>query len=172
MKVSEDKRQTYAGLIVMKLIDLGPDNGGLEIPRELPRELAPLQEILEEMRFNGLIEVSAKKRGALAALRGKSKEEFYGLTQSGVEHLGRLIDEAEGYVTEFDALEVAEMIDVAHERKLDPMRVRFLWGWFEGEFDDLALFQERRAIDPVERLWAYYLTSNEFWDEVSKDLIV
>jgi len=170
MKIAEDKRQTYAEMVVLKLIDLGPDNGGMEIPRELPRELSPLQSLVEELRFKGLIEIAAKKRGALAALRGKPKEEHYTLTQSGIEHLGRLIDEAEGYVSEFEELEVAEMVEAARARKLDPFRVRFMWGWFEGEFDDLALFQERRSIEPVERLWAYYLTSNEFWDEVVKDL--
>lgn len=170
MKLTDDKRQTYSEMIVLKLIDLGPDNGGLEIPRELPRELSPLEPLLEELRFKGLIDVAAKKRGALAALRGKAKEEVYALTPSGIEHLGRLIDEAEGYVTDFDELEVADMIELANERKLDPIRVRFMWGWFEGEFDDLALFQERRSIEPVERLWAYYLTSNELWAEVMKDL--
>lgn len=170
MKMTDDKRQTYAEMVVLKLIDLGPDQGGMEIPRELPRELSPLQPLVEELRFKGLIEVAAKKRGALAALRGKPKEEVYGLTPSGAEHLGRLIDEAEGYVSEFEELEVADMLEVARARKLDPLRIRFMWGWFEGEFDDLALFQERRSIEPVERLWAYYLTSNEFWDELSKDL--
>ena len=29
------------------------------------------------------------------------------------------------------------MLEVARARKLDPLRIRFMWGWFEGEFDDL-----------------------------------
>ena len=168
--VTEDKRQTYCELIVLKLMDLGPDDGGVEFPRDLPAELSPLQNILQELRFKGLIEIVAKKRGALAALRGKAKEEHYALTPAGVEHLGRVIDEAEGYVTEYDEMETSDMVADAQSRKRDPVRIRFLWGWFEGEFDDLALFQERRSIDPVERLWAYYMTSNEFWDEILKDL--
>lgn len=168
--VTEEKRQVYSELIVLKLMDVGPDDGGVEFPRDLPSELSPLQTILEELRFKGLIEIVAKKRGALAAMRFKAKEEVYALTPAGVEHLGRVIDEAEGYVTEYDEMDTADMIADAQSKKRDPVRIRFLWGWFEGEFDDLALFQERRDIEPVERLWAYYMTSNEFWAEVVKDL--
>ena len=51
----------------------------------------------------------------------------------------------------------------------DLMRARFLWGWYEGEFDDLVLFQERRGVDPVERMWAFYLTSDDFFREIAKD---
>jgi hypothetical protein len=169
-RLSEERRQAYAELVLLKLIDLAPDEGGLEFPVELPTELTPIQPLLQELRFKGLIEVSAKPRKAFAALRGKPKEEFYKLTQSGIEYLGKVIDEAEAYVSEFEDLEVQDMIAAAESRRLDPVRIRFLWGWYQGEFDDLAVFQERRNIEPVERLWAYYLTSNEFFDEVLSDL--
>lgn len=170
MRISEDHKQLYAEMIILKQMDLGPESGGLEIPRELPRELAPLQPLLEELRYKGLIDVVAKKRGALAALRGKPKEEHYALTQAGVEYIGRLIDEAEIYVNDLDELELSEIVAYAQERRLDPMRLRFLWGWYQGELDDLALFQERRSILPVERLWAYYLVSDDFWRELARDL--
>jgi hypothetical protein len=49
-------------------------------------------------------------------------------------------------------------------------RARFLWGWYEGEFDDLVLFQERRGVSPVERLWAFYLMSDAFWSELAREL--
>lgn len=170
MKVSDDKKKAYAEMVVLKLLDLGSEDGGMEIPVELPTELAPLQPILQELRFNGLVEEKTKARGALGALRGKPKTGVYALSQQGVEYLGRLIDEAEGYVNELEDAEVSEILAFAQRRRLDPIRIRFLWGWFEGEFDDLALFQERRNIEPVERLWAFYLTSNDFWDELVKDL--
>ena len=51
-------------------------------------------------------------------------------------------------------------------------RARFLWGWFEGEFDDLVLWQERRGITPVERMWAFFLTSDAFWNELAKEIAV
>ncbi len=170
MSISDEARQTYSELVVLKLLDLGPAQGGIELGRELPNELNPLESILQELRFKELVTLVAKPRGALGALRGKAKEETYRLTPAGIEYLGRLIDEAEGYVTEFEELEVEEMVAIAEARRLDPFRVRFLWGWFEGEFDDLSLFQERRGIEPVERLWAYYLTDQAFWDAVASDL--
>lgn len=169
-RLSEERKQSYAELVLLKLLDLAPDEGGVEIPVELPSELAPIQPILQDLRFKGLIEVAAKPRKAFAALRGKPKEEFYKLTQAGVEYIGKVIDEAEGYVSEFENLEVQEMLEVAELRRLDPIRIRFLWGWYQGEFDDLAVFQERRGLEPVERLWAYYLTSDEFFAEVLSDL--
>jgi hypothetical protein len=49
------------------------------------------------------------------------------------------------------------------------MRARFLWGWYEGEFDDLVLFQQRRGVSAVETLWAYYLMSDAFWTELARD---
>ena len=172
MRISEDQKQLYAEMILLKTLDLGPEGGGQEIPRELPRELAPLQPLLEELRYKGLIDVVVKKRGALAALRGKPKEEAYALTPAGVEHVGRLIDEAESYASDLEDLEIPEIVAYARERRLDPLRIRFLWGWYHGELDDLALFQERRSISPVERLWAYYLTSDDFWRELASDLDV
>ena len=170
MTLSEERKQAYAELVLLKLLDLGPDEGGLELAVDLPTELAPIQPILQDLRFRGLIEAVAKPRGALAALRGKPKEQHYRLTAAGLELLGRLIDEAEGYVSAFAALEIPELVAAAEAQRLDPVRIRFLWGWYQGEFDDLVLFQERRGLDPVEPLWAYYLTSDEFFAEVLSDL--
>lgn len=169
-RLSPEKKQTYIELVLLKLMDLAPDEGGLELPVELPAELSPIQEHLQNLRFNGLIEVSAKPRKALAALRGKPKEEFYKLTEKGVEYLGKVIDEAEGYVGRFEEHETHEMIEEALAMRLDPQRIRFLWGWYQGEFDDLAIFQEQRGLETIERLWAYYLTSDEFFAEVMSDL--
>lgn len=169
-RLTEEKKQTYTELVLLKLLDMAPDEGGLELPVDLPSELTPIQEHLQNLRFNGFIEVAAKPRKAFAALRGKPKEEFYKLTDKGIEYLGKVIDEAEGYVARFEEHEVHEMVDEAVAMKLDPERIRFLWGWYQGEFDDLAVFQERRGLDPVERLWAYYLTSEDFFAEVMSDL--
>ena len=51
-----------------------------------------------------------------------------------------------------------------------PEPARFLWGWYDGEFDDLVLFQEQRGASPVERMWAFYLTGDDFWREIAKDI--
>ena len=62
------------------------------------------------------------------------------------------------------------MIAQLKGRNLDPYRARFLWGWYDGEFDDLVLYQERRGAKPVERLWAYYLMSDAFWNDLEREL--
>lgn len=170
MKVSEAKKQAWIELVLLKMLDLAPDEGGQELAVELPYELDPIQPYLQELRFRGLIEATSKPRGAFAALRGKPKEQFWRLTQAGIAYLGTVIDEAEGIVNAFEDMEAHEIKDEAVARGLDPQRIRFLWGWYQGEFDDLAVFQEQRNIEPVERLWAFYLISDEFLAEVMSDL--
>jgi len=50
------------------------------------------------------------------------------------------------------------------------MRARFLWGWYDGEFDDLLEFQRQRGVAEPQPLWAYYLTDDEFYAELARDL--
>jgi hypothetical protein len=140
----------------MKKLDLKPEDGGMEIPVVLPSELSPLDETLQQLAVDDLISINAKK--------GR-----YELTKQGIDYLGRTIDEATDLVDEMDDLELDEAIAQLRERKLDLMRARFLWGWFEGEFDDLVQFQERRGVTPVEKMWAFYLMGDEFWDELARD---
>jgi len=155
-RLTEEQKQTYVGLYLLKKLDLKAEDGGMEIPVVLPSELSPLDETLQQLAVDDLISINAKK--------GR-----YELTKQGIAYLGRTIDEAEEMVDELDDLEVHEAIEQLKERKYDLMRARFLWGWFEGEFDDLVAFQERRGVSPVERMWAFYLTSDEFWDEIARD---
>ena len=69
-----------------------------------------------------------------------------------------------------DDLEPHEAIAELRRRGLDVFRARFLWGWFDGELDDLVLWQERRGLRPVERLWAFYLTGDALWSELAREL--
>lgn len=156
-KLNEEQKQTYASLYLLKKLDLAPEDGGLELPVVLPSELAPLDEILQQLAVDDLIVINAKKNR-------------YDLTKKGIAYLGASIDEAEAMVDEFDDAEVDEVLAELAARKLDVFRARFLWGWYAGEFDDLVLFQQRRGVTPVERLWAFYLTSDAFWNELARDL--
>ena len=63
-----------------------------------------------------------------------------------------------------------EAIAELRARGLDVFRARFIWGWFDGEFDDMVQWQEQRGIRPVERLWAFYLTGDDFWNELAREL--
>ena len=55
---------------------------------------------------------------------------------------------------------------------IDVLRVRFVWGWYQGEFDDLVLFQERRGMQPIEPLWAIFLLSDAASFCTGVDLLV
>ena len=155
--LTDEQKQTYTGLWLLKKLDLDPKDGGMELPVVLPSELSPIDETLQQLAVDDLVSINAKKNR-------------YELTKQGIAYLGRYIDDAAALVDEFDELEVDEAIAELKARKQDVMRARFLWGWYEGEFDDLVAFQERRGVSPIERMWAFYLTSNDFWAELAKDI--
>lgn len=157
LPISDDQKRTYVSLYLLKKLDLAPDDGGLELPVVLPSDLDPLDDVLQQLAVDDLIAINARK--------GR-----YDLTKRGIAQLGTTIDEAKALVDEFDDLELADVVTQLTARKLDVFRARFLWGWYEGEFDDLVLFQQRRGVRQVEELWAYYLTSDAFWIELARDL--
>ena len=84
--------------------------------------------------------------------------------------LATLIDEATDLIDEFDDDELPEVVAELRRRNLDPLRARFLWGWYDGEFDDLLEFQRQRGVAEPQPLWAYYLTDDEFYAELARDL--
>ena len=155
--ISDEQKHTYAALYLLKKLDLAPEDGGLELPVVLPSELSPLDETLQQLAVDGLIVINARKNR-------------YDLAAQGMAYLGNVIDAAEALVDELDDLEVEDAIRELRARNLDVFRARFLWGWYEGEFDDLVLFQERRGASPVERLWAFYLMSDAFGGELAREL--
>ncbi len=154
-----DDRQilAYAGIYVLKMMDLEPKDGGMVFPLVLPSELSPLDEVLVELSLAGLVEQNRRK-------------DRWDLTKEGLAHLGRLIEEAEDLMDEFDDDEMPEVVAELRRRNLDVFRARFLWGWFDGEFDDLVEFQRQRGVAEVQTLWAYYLTDEEFYVELARDL--
>jgi len=154
--VSEEQKQILVGLWLLKKLDLDPKEGGMEFPVVLASELSPLDEYLQALAVQGHIAIERKKAR-------------YELTKQGIAYLGDVIDEAQAMVDDLDELETEDAVVELRARNYDLMRARFLWGWYEGEFDDLVLFQERRGIDPVERMWAFYLTSDDFYRELAKD---
>ncbi|HEY0482371.1 MAG TPA: hypothetical protein VGD37_32845 [Kofleriaceae bacterium] len=155
--ITDEQKQTLAGLYLLKKLDLAPEDGGLELPVVLPSDLSPIDEALQQLAVDDLIVINARKNR-------------YELTKAGIAYLGSVIDEAQALVDELDDREVEDAIAELRARNLDVYRARFLWGWYEGEFDDLVLFQERRGVSPVERLWAFYLMSDAFWAELARDL--
>jgi hypothetical protein len=98
------------------------------------------------------------------------KKQRYTITKAGYAYIASLIDEAEAMIDEFDDWETLDMVAELIDRNLDPLRARFLWGWYQGEFDDLVQFQQRRGIDPVEYEWPAFLVSDAFYDNLALDL--
>ena len=155
--IDEDTKSTYIKLWILKKLDVKPEDGGMTFPVVVPSELSPLDEYLQELAVDDLIAINAKK--------GR-----YELTKNGIAYIGEVIDEASDLVDDLDDLETDEAIAELRARGLDVFRARFLWAWFDGELDDLVLFQERRGVAPVERLWAFYLTGDDLWRELAKDI--
>lgn len=155
--VTDDQKLTYAGMYLLKLMDLKPEDGGMHMPVLLPSELSPLDDALQKLLFEDRIQINRRK-------------ERYDITRKGGAYLDGLIHEAEALIDEFDDHETEDMLAELKARNLDPFRARFLWGWYQGEFDDLVLFQERRGVVPVESLWAFYLVSDDFYNNLALDL--
>ncbi|MEZ4383359.1 MAG: hypothetical protein R3A79_18665 [Nannocystaceae bacterium] len=157
MPLSEAKKRYYATIYILKMVDLDPREGGVEIPVLVPPELAPIEDLLESMAIEGLLAIERKRQR-------------YVLTDRGVESIGLLIDEIEAIIDEFDDEETDAVIAELRARNLDVLRIRFLWGWYDGEFDDVVLYQERRGFPKIETDWAAFILSDAFYDDLLRDL--
>ena len=157
MKLDEETKHLYAGIWLLKKMDLKPEDGGLELKLQLPHELAPLEDVLMPLIGAGHVAINKKK-------------ERYEITKAGLAYIGELIDEAEALIDEFEEMEPEEVVRELKARRLDPFRARFLWEWYTGELDDLVIFQQRRGITPVQTLWAYYLIDDDFWNALAQDV--
>jgi len=155
--ISDEEKQTYVGLYILKKLDLRPEDGGIRFQVVLPSEQSPLDEYLQQLAVEDKIAINQKKG-------------IYEITKKGLAYLGENIDEATDLIDEFDEDELADVLVELRSRNLDVFRARFLWGWYDGEFDDLVLFQERRGSQPIERMWAFYLTGDDFWRELAREL--
>ncbi|WP_437507700.1 hypothetical protein [Sorangium sp. So ce1099] len=154
--VSREQKLVYAGIYVLKKMDLKPADGGMEMPLVLPSELSPLQDVLQELVNADLVEVNRRKAR-------------FEITKKGLAYLGEIIDEAEALVDEFDDESLEDAVAELRRRNVDVLRARFLWGWYDGELDDLVLFQQRRGASPVEPWWADYLMSDAFYEALRRD---
>ncbi|WP_437762638.1 hypothetical protein WMF27_45235 [Sorangium sp. So ce281] len=154
--MSREQKLVYAGIYVLKKMDLKPADGGMEMPLVLPSELSPLEDVLQELVNADLVEVNRRKAR-------------FELTKKGLAYLGEIIDEAEALVDEFDDESLEDAVAELRGRNVDVLRARFLWGWYDGELDDLVLFQQRRGVTPVEQWWADYLMSDAFYEELRRD---
>lgn len=157
MAISHAQKLNFAAIYVLKKIDLKPEEGGVRLPALLDGIYGPLSEVVDKLLIEGHIELDRRSQA-------------YKLTKRGSAYIGALIDEAESYIEEFDDEEVADMVDELRARNIDPLRVRFLWGWYQGEFDDVALFQQRRGFVEVEQEWPLFILSDDFYENLGLDV--
>ena len=59
--ISEDQKQTFVSLWLLKKLDLDPKEGGIEIPVVVPSELSPFDEYLQELAVEDYVTINAKK---------------------------------------------------------------------------------------------------------------
>lgn len=156
-RTTPEQRAYYASVYILKRLDLEPKEGGIELPVVLPHDWYPLEEVLESMVVDGLVAIHRRKG-------------IYALTAQGIDLVGRLIDEAESYIEEFSEQEVEDMVQTLTKRGVDLLRARFLWGWYDEEFDDLVEFQRIRGMEPVQTAWAEFLLGPEFYENLARDL--
>lgn len=157
MAITPAQKLTYASIYLLKKLDLKPEEGGVRLPALLDGIYAPLEEVVDKLLLDGYIELDRKSQA-------------YKLTKQGSAYIGALIDEAEGYIDEFDEVEIADVVDELRARNIDPLRVRFLWGWYQGEFDDAELFQQRRGFVEVEPEWPLFVLSDDFYENLELDV--
>ncbi|MEZ4452845.1 MAG: hypothetical protein R3B09_25510 [Nannocystaceae bacterium] len=155
--LSESQRRYYAGLILLKRVDLSADDRSLAIPVLLPAAESAIEGLLEELHLRGLIEIDRKRQ-------------IYTLTRRGADEVGALIAEIEGIIDEFDGVPVPKMVRTLRRRNLDPFRARFLWGWYDGELDDPIAYQRRRGFAEVEESWASFILGDELYEDLARDL--
>src|SRR5215208_3051080 len=96
-RLSEAEKLTYAGIWLLKKMDLQPEDGGMVVPMYLPSELTPLDEVLQELQVSGYVQLNKKK-------------ERYELSKAGLAHIGALIDEAAALVDEFEDHELEDAV--------------------------------------------------------------
>ena len=120
ISIPADQQEYYAGLWVMKKLDLQPKDGGITLEVPLESQYAFAEPVIDRLTVDGYLSID-EKRGV------------YAVTDAGRTMTRHIIDEAEGYVTEFDDEETEDMIVQLRRRNIDVFRVRFLWGLYVGE---------------------------------------
>ncbi|MDH5681585.1 MAG: hypothetical protein OEZ36_08360 [Spirochaetota bacterium] len=149
----------YAGMYILKRLDLPAEEGGhaFEVPLAgLDEHLEP---ILDDLMFHNLIEIDEN------AVR-------YALSDEGRGYVDKLIVEIEGYIDKYQEFEPTTRVNLMKRDRINPLRARFLWGLYDGEFDDFELWQENWEVPATEKLsdWRDVITKKEFYDMLFEDI--
>ena len=148
----------YAGMLILKKLDpMAPPEARYDFNIPLEGLDQILEPVLDDLYNRGFVEIDTAKAK-------------YVLTPKGDQYIQTLIDEAEWYISKYQEFEPKTRVAIMKNDGVNLLRARFLWGWYDGEFDDLEAFQEERGITPV-RPWQEFLVSKEFYDILFEDVI-
>ena len=153
--ISASQKLAFAGIYLLKKLDLAPEDGGIALAATLAEDVAALAPALEQLEQQGFVE-----RGGDPPL--------YDLTDAGLEHLEALMDEAEALAPPDAELETDDAIHGHEHRGLQSLRERFLWSWYRGVLDDLVAYQRARGLEPLEACWARFLLSDALYEALDR----
>lgn len=154
--MSHDQMLSYAGMWILKMLDIGPANGGIKIEVPLASEHIMAEEVIDYLYNMGYIDIQTEKYS-------------YAITDKGFHYIREIIAEAEAIIDEFIDVDTEEMIRIYQNRNLDIFRARFLWGLYDGEFDNVVQFQQKRGFREIERNWSIFITSDAFYKNLALD---
>ena len=92
------------------------------------------------------------------------------LCQKGEQYIDSLVQEIESYMDKYEDFEPQTRINLMKRDQIDPLRARFLWGIYDGEFDDLVQWQaQAHSFKPFED-WRQLITSKDFYDFLFQEI--
>ncbi|MDH4127567.1 MAG: hypothetical protein OEV44_02350 [Spirochaetota bacterium] len=149
----------YAGMYILKKMDIPPSEGGHIFSVPLEGLDVHLEAILDDIMFHNLIEID-------------SNSTCYKITDDGKEYINKLLDEIEGYIEKYQDFEPVTRVNLMKRDRVNPLRARFLWGLYDGEFDDFNQWQENWQIAENEKIndWREIITTKEFYDMLFEDI--
>lgn len=149
----------YAGLFILEKIDVGPEEGGHRFEVPLMGIDEHMEPILDDLMFHDLLDID-------------SENTCYTITDQGYKYIQDIIKEAENYLNKYQDFEPTTRVNLMKRDRINPLRARFLWGLYDGEFSDIKKWQDDRGIIPEEQVedWRDFITKKEFYDILFEEI--
>ena len=149
----------YAGMYILKTMDPeAPENihHVYEVPLERDDEI--LEPVLDDLLYRSLVEID-------------SKNTCYKITGKGMDYIQQLINETESLLEKYAEMEPRTRLAIMRRDGINLLRARFLWGWYDGEFDDLVEFQHIQEWEgDIQTIWQIFIVSKEFYDALFEEI--
>ncbi len=147
----------YAGIYILKKMDISDDSGGhvFEVPLSgIDEHLEP---VMDDLLFNDLVKIDTVNI-------------CYKISDKGRDYIDSLIDEIEGYIDRYEDFDPQAKVNLMKRDRVNPLRVRFLWGLYDGEFDDFNQWQDNLGITDKIKDWQTIIVKKEFYDILFEEI--